>query len=52
MAGSGPDRQRTVGTLVVLNKWKQPIGIVTDRDMMERVVAENLDGSKTAVKRS
>jgi CBS domain-containing protein len=42
-------RQRAVGTLLVLNEWKQPIGIVTDRDIMERVVAENRLASRMLV---
>jgi len=42
-------RQRAVGTLLVLNGWKRPIGIVTDRDIMERVVAENRDARTTLV---
>ena len=31
---------RNVGTLVVLDKTKRPIGIVTDRDLATRVVAQ------------
>jgi CBS domain-containing protein len=42
-------RQRAVGSLVVVNEAKQPIGIVTDRDLMERVVAEARDPSSTLV---
>lgn len=32
--------QRAVGTLVVVNYAHEPIGIVTDRDLVERVVAK------------
>ena len=31
--------QRKVGTLVILNEQKQPIGILTDRDLVLRVLA-------------
>jgi signal-transduction protein with cAMP-binding, CBS, and nucleotidyltransferase domain len=43
-------RQRAVGTLVVVNKARQPIGIVTDRDLMERVMAEGRDARNTLVR--
>lgn len=43
-------RQRAVGTLVVVNEARQPVGIVTDRDLMERVLADNLDGASTFVR--
>lgn len=33
--------QRAVGTLVVVDDAQRPIGIVTDRDLVERVVAKN-----------
>ena len=42
-------RQRAVGTLVILNADRQPIGIITDRDLMERVVAEARDATNTLV---
>lgn len=32
-------RHRSVGTLLVLNGHQQPIGIVTDRDLVVRVIA-------------
>jgi len=35
--------QRSVGTLVVLNESKQPIGILTDRDLVVRVLAKSED---------
>jgi CBS domain-containing protein len=42
-------RQRAVGALVVVNDAKQPIGIFTDRDLMERVVADGRDAHQTLV---
>lgn len=42
-------RQRAVGTLVVLNSAKAPIGIVTDRDLVQRVLAEGKDPRETTV---
>jgi CBS domain-containing protein len=44
-------RQRAVGTLVIVNAAGQPIGIVTDRDLMERVVADARDPSSTLVRK-
>lgn len=41
--------QRAVGTLVVIGADKKPIGIVTDRDLVERVLALELDPQKTTV---
>ena len=41
--------QRAVGTLVVLNDAQEPIGIVTDRDLVERVLAAGLDPNTTVV---
>ncbi|MFN0058474.1 MAG: CBS domain-containing protein [Planctomycetota bacterium] len=35
--------QRTVGTLVVVNGDQQPLGILTDRDIVVRVVAARRD---------
>ena len=42
--------QRGVGTLVVLDEWKKPVGILTDRDLVERIVAKQLDSSQTLVR--
>lgn len=42
-------QRRGVGTLVVLGDVKQPIGIVTDRDLVERVLAAGLDPATTSV---
>ena len=41
--------QRAVGALVVLNDAQQPIGILSDRDIVERVVAVSRDPSTTTV---
>jgi CBS domain-containing protein len=38
-----------VGTLVVLDDDRRPVGIVTDRDAMTRCVAESLDPDGTTV---
>ena len=40
---------RKVGTLVVLNPSKHPVGIVTDRDLTVRVLAEGRDYYATTV---
>lgn len=40
---------RKVGTLVVLNSDRVPVGIVTDRDLTVRVLAEGRDGTQTTV---
>jgi len=40
---------RKVGTLVVLDKDNAPTGILTDRDLAVRVVAEGKDPRKTLV---
>jgi CBS domain-containing protein len=41
--------QRGVGTLVVVSPDRKPIGIVTDRDLVERVLAKNADAHETKV---
>jgi CBS domain-containing protein len=41
--------QRGVGALVVVNRDEEPIGIVTDRDLMERVLVNRLDVDETTV---
>jgi CBS domain-containing protein len=41
--------QRSVGTLVVINQSSHVIGILTDRDLMVRVMAKGLDPAKTQV---
>lgn len=40
---------RNVGTLVVNDDDKRPIGILTDRDLTIRVVAKGLDPTSTSV---
>lgn len=40
---------RKVGTLVVVNHENQPIGIVTDRDLTVKVLAEGNDGTQITV---
>ena len=42
--------QRAVGTLVVVNSAFQVIGIVTDRDLVSRVLAKGLSPLETAVR--
>lgn len=41
--------QRGVGALVVVNDLQEPVGIVTDRDLVERVVVRRLDPDETQV---
>ncbi len=40
---------RKVGSLVVCNAQKQPVGFLTDRDLAKRVVAEGKDPNVTTV---
>lgn len=40
---------RNVGTLVILDEEKHPIGILTDRDLAVRVVSKGLDPVSTRV---
>jgi len=42
-------RKKNVGSIVVTYEGK-PVGIVTERDMVERVVARGLDASKVQMK--
>ncbi len=41
--------QRNVGTLVVVDEAKRPVGIVTDRDLVTRVLAMRRDPGETTV---
>jgi len=41
--------EKSVGTLVVLDKKKRPIGVMTDRDIAMRVVAQGRTPKKTTV---
>lgn len=40
---------RKVGTLLVINSDQEPIGVITDRDLTVRVLAEGLDPIQTRV---
>lgn len=42
-------RQHNVGTLVVLDKARKPVGILTDRDLALRVLGEGRDPARTRV---
>lgn len=42
-------RQRTVGCLVVVDNGQLPVGIVTDRDLVLRVVADDRNPGTTTV---
>jgi CBS domain-containing protein len=42
-------RERDVGTLVVTEEKQRPVGILTDRDVTLRCVAEGLDPAATPV---
>ncbi|WP_425616686.1 CBS domain-containing protein [Anatilimnocola sp. NA78] len=42
-------QQRAVGSLVVVDDYQAPIGIVTDRDLVERVLAAGKDPGLTKV---
>lgn len=42
-------RQRTVGSLLILNVRRQPEGILTDRDLVVRVLAAGKDPQTTTV---
>ncbi len=42
--------QRGVGCLVAVNDSSEPIGIVTDRDLVARVLAKGRDPMQTAVR--
>ena len=41
--------QRAVGTLVIVNDNAQPVGIVTDRDLVSRVLAKGYDPMATSM---
>ena len=42
-------RQRTVGSLIVVDGRKHPLGIVTDRDLVIRALADARDADSTPV---
>ncbi len=41
--------QRAVGMLVVVDEAQRPVGVVTDRDIVERVVAQQRDPGITKI---
>ena len=41
--------KRNVGTLIIVDEDNKPVGIVTDRDLMARVVAKGKDPGKVKV---
>jgi CBS domain-containing protein len=41
--------ERAVGTLVVVDDLRRPLGILTDRDLMVRCIAERVDPARTRV---
>ena len=42
-------REHSVGTLVVLDKDKKPSGIVTDRDLVMKVIAQGEDPAEVQI---
>jgi CBS domain-containing protein len=42
-------QSRSVGSLIVVDKQHRPQGVLTDRDLVVRVIAENHDPSETLV---
>ena len=42
-------RQRNVGTMVVIDKEHRPVGIVTDRDLVVRCIADRRDPAETTL---
>jgi CBS domain-containing protein len=46
---AGRMRQRTVGSLIVVDGSKHPLGIVTDRDLVIRALADARDADSTPV---
>lgn len=42
-------RQRTIGSLIVVDSAKRPVGIVTDRDLVIRALADARDADSTPV---
>jgi CBS domain-containing protein len=49
-AGAQRMLARKVGTLVVVNKLNEPVGIVTDRDLAIRVLAEGRDPTQSMLR--
>jgi CBS domain-containing protein len=42
-------RQRNVGTMVVVDRDHRPVGIVTDRDLVVRCIADRRDFAETTI---
>jgi CBS domain-containing protein len=42
-------RQRNVGTVVVIDEEERPVGIVTDRDLVVRCLADRRDPAETTI---
>jgi len=42
-------RQRNVGTMIVVDRERRPVGIVTDRDLVTRVLADRRDPAETTI---
>lgn len=47
LVGARRMNDRNVGSLIVVNDYNRPIGIVTDRDLTIRSLAKSLDPSRT-----
>jgi CBS domain-containing protein len=43
-------RERNVGTLVLVDQAQRPVGLVTDRDLVLRALAENRDPQATLIR--
>jgi len=43
-------RKHNIGSVVIINKAREPIGIVTERDIIRRVLAEKKNPSSTMAK--
>jgi len=43
-------REKTISSLVVVNESKKPVGIITERDMVRKICANDSSSKKTSVK--
>jgi signal-transduction protein with cAMP-binding, CBS, and nucleotidyltransferase domain len=43
-------KEQNVGAVIITNEEEQPVGIVTERDIVTRVVAQGIDHSKVVAK--
>ncbi len=43
--------QYNIGSLIVVDALKKPVGIMTERDIIRKVLAANLDLDKTTIER-